>query len=329
MCVIALALEKRPTENMIEAMYEANPSGAGIAWRGTAELTAGKEKGKTVPVVHWKKGLDLDQVKALALEEVALPFCVHFRIPSVGGDTPHLTHPFPIAPDSPCDLEGTTRGFVLFHNGHWSDWKKWGMDLSTSKGEKMPDGRWSDSRAMAWMAAHLGVSWLDFLDEKVIAFGPQDIQVFQGKGFNDGWHQIGGKQDIYVSNRIWENRTHRNYGKGGASGDGACDYPMMRPPASMGGGHHHESANLPLVRQPSSGAEDTSTTEAGVDGAEKTNASGITKGRRIVTPGGVTAGSPFAITLKGFAEGTISRSQFKREMAAFDKARKQIIALQK
>lgn len=190
MCVIALAAKERLTTEQIAKMYGANPHGAGVAWRDGAE-------------VRWKKGLDLEEAIRV-IKDLPMPYVAHFRIPSCGGPSKLLTHPFPIARDVPLALEGSTTGFVLFHNGHWGTWKTTMLDASVRGNGEIPIGKWSDSRAMAWMAAHYGIGMLEFIDEKAIAFGPEQLELFSA----NSWSKVG--DGIWVSNKGWESERIGN-----------------------------------------------------------------------------------------------------------------------
>lgn len=184
MCVIFVSTkDKRVPDEWVRAGYEHNSAGAGIAYRG--------EKG----VVVWKKGMDLGEVRELA-KKVPLPYALHFRIPTCGGSIKKLTHPFPIEVGVPLTLEGRIRGHVLFHNGHWGRWKDYMLESAARGRIKIPNDKWSDSRAMAWMAAHFGLGVLDLIDEKICAFGPEHIEIY-----GTGWVI---KEGIYCSNTHWE-----------------------------------------------------------------------------------------------------------------------------
>lgn len=186
MCVIAVCNDQRLTPEQAAKMWAANKYGGGMAWR---------EKGKVI----WRKGLSLDEIVEL-IQALPLPYVAHFRIPS-GGFSPHnsLTHPFPIQKNVPLELDGSTKGSVLFHNGHWSQWKSTIMDASVRGAYQIPVGKWSDSRAMAWMAAHFGMGMLEFIDEKAVVFGPDELELFQP----GGWSKVG--TGIWVSNNGWAN----------------------------------------------------------------------------------------------------------------------------
>lgn len=177
---------------MVAKMFADNPHGAGIAWR---------VEEKKIPVVAWKKGLEEEEIQEL-VAKLPLPFVAHFRVPSCGGPSELLTHPFPIQKDVPLMLEGTTKGQVLFHNGHWHQYKDRMLEASIRGNNHIPTGRWSDSRAMAWMAAHYGIGMLEFINEKIVVFGPAkgDIELFG----ESGWAKIG--TGIWVSNKGWEHK---------------------------------------------------------------------------------------------------------------------------
>lgn len=182
MCVIFIADKTRPTEEMVEKGYSANPSGAGAAWR---------ENGK----VYWAKGLKLAELQDLALK-VPLPAVFHCRIPTCGGAKDELCHPFPIQRDVPLTLRGVTTGAVLFHNGHWNQWKDRVLNTLERRNKEMPPGRWSDTRAMAFYAAYFGVAALEMMDEKCVAFGPKMCEIY-----GSGWSKV---NDIWCSNTHWD-----------------------------------------------------------------------------------------------------------------------------
>lgn len=176
-------------------MWEANGHGGGVAWRADG-------------LVHWKKGLDLNEMLALN-RTMPLPYVMHFRIPS--GDTSKsqlVCHPFIVSNECPADAyEGTTTDYVLFHNGHWASWKHKVEELArTNQVAKLPTGPWSDSRALAWYSSHLGLGILEFIDEKVICFGPNplDEELF---GKWSVYKPNEGKSGYVVSNEGWVARA--------------------------------------------------------------------------------------------------------------------------
>jgi hypothetical protein len=215
MCVIMIADEVRPSESAIARGFAANPSGAGIAWRDTHEGE---------PVVRWIKGvMNLPDIQDL-VKTTPLPFIVHFRIPTVGGSIPDLTHPFPIHEKTTNSLKGATKGAVLFHNGHWREWQEKMMESAIKGNAKLPVGKWSDSRAMAWIAARHGLGMLEFIanaSNRVVAFGPKGIQIF-----GETWDEVDG---ILVSNKSWCFRAT------GSTTTVHTRSPWTTPPASLAG----------------------------------------------------------------------------------------------
>lgn len=197
MCVIMCAhRDKRISPEWVEGGFQSNPAGAGIAWRDRDT--------KNRPIVRWAKGLDLEQIQEL-VRTLPLPYCAHFRIPTCGGAIKRLTHPFPVEPTVDLALEGSIHGYVMFHNGHWGSWKRDMIETAARKGVKIPGDKWSDSRGMAWMAAHLGVGVLDLIDEKSIAFGINDTEIY-----GSGWTL---KESVWCSNLGFE-RTNTTYRPG-------------------------------------------------------------------------------------------------------------------
>jgi hypothetical protein len=191
MCVIFVSSKQRPSEEMIRKAYDHNGHGGGLAWR---------ENGSVV----WKKGLDLDQMLGYILQDrIPLPFVAHFRIASVGGIKPELTHPFPIMKNIPLELEGKTKGSVLFHNGHVGDWQALCLakTLAMPVNMKVPDGPWSDSRGLAWLNLLHGSNINEFVkDQRVVVFGPERVAIY-----GSGWTQI---ENVWCSNDFfWSKKS--------------------------------------------------------------------------------------------------------------------------
>lgn len=187
MCVIAVCLTSRLTDEQVKAMWAANSFGGGVAWRaidGADEL-----------VTVWEKGLTEDQMRNRN-STVPLPYVLHFRKPSVGtAMTPDGCHPFVIDKRATCDLKGRTTERVLFHNGYWTGWEDYILNM---KGH-ISSGAWSDSRALALRTFRRGLPFLQILDERVVCFGPTDIQMF------GTWKVLPNKGGhILISNNGWE-----------------------------------------------------------------------------------------------------------------------------
>lgn len=196
MCVIFVCESHRPSPDQVKAAFETNAHGAGIAYRGVRKNKDKKEDDK---VVVWKKGLNLEAIQK-EVAEAPLPFIAHFRVESCGGKHLDLTHPFPIHPDVSLALSGSTKGYVLFHNGHFASWKSEMKTLAIQGGGRVqiPSGHWSDTRAMALMAAYCGLGILEGFSEKLVAFGPERYEVFDCNGF----YEI--EKGFWASNRGWE-----------------------------------------------------------------------------------------------------------------------------
>lgn len=206
MCVIVYLDNEaaRPSESVIERMWNQNPDGGGYAHRTEIE---------GVKYVVWGKNISLAEMKVLA-KTMPLPGVLHFRRASSGGKLPELCHPFEISRTTSLDLAGVTTNPVLFHNGDWhSDWKSEVLRCSAAFACPLPDGRaWSDTRAMAFLSSLFSPkAYMDFIGHKGIYFGPNgddDYEIFDGK---DGWKEIDG---MLCSNDYFVNR-----GKGSTSAE--------------------------------------------------------------------------------------------------------------
>lgn len=233
MCILAVADKRRPKDEELEKMHKANGHGGGIAWR---------EGG----YVKWEKGLTLDEMKVLCAN-APLPFVFHFRIASCGGQTKELTHPFPVEKEMRTDLSGQIKGYVLFHNGHWSAYKDKGLDATIKNRVRVPDGDWSDTRVMAWLAHLHGPNILRLIDEKVVLFGLDKIQVFH----QEGWTRV---DDLLVSNQAWCH-VYTGSGYGGPYGGNSrivdnfpCTYGNCKNPRVGGTIYCEEHVGLCSVK---------------------------------------------------------------------------------
>lgn len=151
MCVIYACYESLPDRKSLEDGYSSNKDGAGVAWYSVAEKT-----------FRFQKGLsDVDDVERVLKDEVKgqLPAIIHFRFGTVGETLPQLTHPFPINEDADLNLTGKAPE-LLFHNGGWTEWQHVLKEIAYRQIHKVPLGPWSDSRAIAYAAYHLGPGFL-------------------------------------------------------------------------------------------------------------------------------------------------------------------------
>lgn len=192
MCVLWTCFSKLPSEEDIRDGFFLNSDGAGIAW-----FTPKKR-------VHWIKGLQTPEDLLKALEGKPLPLIIHCRMASAGGKDMRLTHPFPVnAAAKPLTLEGETAS-ALAHNGHWGEWEselKRAVYLSTT-GLKLPEGPWSDTRAMAWLAAHFGLGMLDTFPGKLALMHKGEIYLYGNYWHKDDWEKDGYCQSSSVTRHV-------------------------------------------------------------------------------------------------------------------------------
>lgn len=231
MCVVLIADKLPLEEEHVESSFHSNDHGAGVAWR---------EGGR----VHWKKGImELGEVQDL-IKKLPLPYVAHFRIASVGGKSKALCHPFTIDKDASVEPEGSTKGEVLFHNGHWGEWRRELKEAASHFKIRLPRGKWSDTRAMAFVTHAYGDGYLDLIEgEKVCVFGPDRIQIF-GTWQWDPEAKIWASNGAYKSSyKNWTKVTDRrppvdpqNPGMTGTTGAGSSKHGYhTTPPASLPG----------------------------------------------------------------------------------------------
>lgn len=181
MCVILHCETSKPSLHILERCHTANPDGIGIAWK----------KGKQI---HWLKGLTLYALYHKTLE-LPLPYVIHFRLATVGKGI-GLCHPFPLTEDVSTELQGKADS-VLFHNGHYAEWRDRCFDLLTHNSNlRLPKGELSDTRAIAWMVKILGLDILQLLTDRFIVFSAKAGIVKYGTFINNS--------GIYFSNMIWK-----------------------------------------------------------------------------------------------------------------------------
>lgn len=178
MCVLYACQTKVPDERELESGHWSNDDGAGVAWI---------EKDH----VRWEKGIDDDKgvIKLLKNTKIKPPLIIHFRTASCGGPLKELTHPFPLVEGVPTDLSGTAPS-VLFHNGHWQPWEDKYMDFVLSNGEEIPDGPFSDTRAIAHMMLKCGFNLGRIIPGK-FALLDKDGLYCHGKN----WHDVDEKEE--------------------------------------------------------------------------------------------------------------------------------------
>jgi hypothetical protein len=214
MCVI-VAVDKdgqRPTPDHVDAFWEKNPEGAGIAWLDGKKAV-------------FQKGLTLGEIQDL-IKAAPLPFVAHFRIATCGGVLKRLTHPFIISEDSPLTLKGSSSDPLLFHNGAWHGWEKRAVEICTFSGWKLPDGPWTDSRLMAWFAAHTGLGILELIvgsdKQRLAILNPQKQKLdLIGEWTED---KVG---KFWVSNELWTTEYWKR--RGGKKAQKAAEVDQANP----------------------------------------------------------------------------------------------------
>jgi len=183
MCCIAVCQKKRLTPELLKDMYDTNNHGVGIAWI---------KKGKVI----WRKGNNIKQIEILC-GKVPLPYIVHTRMASIGGQSVALAHPFPIERKPALSLHGTAHR-VLMHNGHIIHWDELmavvSPEVDTSK------GNWSDSRAVAHLIACNGTRILNFFKggNRFVVLSAKDILIV------GNWHE---KDDYQFSTLPYKRTT--------------------------------------------------------------------------------------------------------------------------
>lgn len=232
MCVALICDTKRPSEEMVEAAWRTNSDGGGVAWR---------EGG----FVHWEKGLNLVEMKERCAR-LPIPFVAHFRIASSGPKKDTFCHPFPVDKNVSLATKGKTKGFVLFHNGTWGGWRQFLLDSIRFKPFRLPAGKWNDTRALAWIAAHHGVRALELIDEKTAVFGPEkgDLEIFGQMGGASGWSLV---EEVWASNTFFQHNIRR--GAGFTSGSSAGYHTTTPASLSQGTpGAIGTAVNYPLAQ---------------------------------------------------------------------------------
>lgn len=199
MCVIAVCETQRPDLKTLLKCETENPHGGGIAWR---------ENG----VVKFKKGIDAKEILTIS-NRVELPFVIHFRIATAGGQSPKMCHPFPIG--GSVKMHGNANA-VLFHNGHWGDWEDVFLHaLVAGPNRRLPLDDISDTRALSMMIGWYGKNLLKLIKgQRFVYFSPSELET------HGHWTTING---IHYSNTHWNTNYNWRTGNWG-DGDWACGY---------------------------------------------------------------------------------------------------------
>lgn len=181
MCVILHCKTARPTIEVLNHCERANGHGGGVAW-----LEGGK--------VTYRKGLTAAEIFAL-VPNLPLPFVIHFRQASVGEKSKLLCHPFVVNRFATTKETGTADR-VLFHNGHWSEWRNWCLNYALQSRGRVPFGSWSDTRGLAWAIYHKGEGMLNLVPGKYCIVARTGV-----RQYGEGWTEDNG---IFYSNTTWK-----------------------------------------------------------------------------------------------------------------------------
>lgn len=190
MCVIICLDEGKPKEQMLKDAELTNRDGGGVAWVGN--------NGK----VNFIKGISAQAMyKLFEVGTIKAPAIIHFRIGTVGENSTELCHPFIVSKKSEIKTCGQTDK-VLFHNGHWQEYKTHARKVSQKHGFKMPKGpHISDSRMMAYIAHFEGEEELAKMatGQKIAILTKDGI-----KRLGTGWPKVEG---LHCSNNLFDRST--------------------------------------------------------------------------------------------------------------------------
>lgn len=103
---------KAPSIETLKKCWDANPHGAGLAWRTSGKFPIHIEKG----FMKWE---DFESYwKSMSLENYDSDMFIHFRITTHGGTSAGNTHPFPIVDnDELLKTHSVSCKYTMMHNG--------------------------------------------------------------------------------------------------------------------------------------------------------------------------------------------------------------------
>lgn len=171
MCVIMVCTESKPSYNDLLHATLQNDDGIGIMYYDRKFKTA-----------KWEKGLMLPELKKI-LKHLQLPYAIHFRFATSGSVGPELTHPFPIEAGVSLALKGRGQR-LLMHNGCYNTWQSDSRIAALSYKVDIPQGVWSDTRALAWLGHLAGLDFYNFTPDRVVILDAATVQFFF---YGDGW----------------------------------------------------------------------------------------------------------------------------------------------
>jgi hypothetical protein len=190
MCLLAVAKDRKMTDDEIINSNNSNPHGIGVGW---IEPVTRK--------VCYRKGMSLIEFQEFYKDFDITPHVVHFRYSSIGGICPELTHPFIVSPKSSLQISYRGSKSILFHNGHYSGWKDDLLQTCRGSGTPIPSGRMSDTRALAVVVSVLSENYLEYIDGKYAIISHDGIKKYGEFILSDG---------IYFSNSSYKSCLIRN-----------------------------------------------------------------------------------------------------------------------
>ena len=216
-----------------------------------------------------------------------------------------MCHPFPVSSDASVATTGKTQGSVLFHNGTWHRWRDLVLEAAIRLSVKIPAGKWSDTRGLAWLTSYYDLGFLEVVDQKTAVLSPTELDLY-----GVGWEAIGESQGILASNRHFEFKTHNTGYYSGYTGPVPCKNPTCPRRSGLdkdGWCAEHAPERKPLVVVGELEADESVEEDA--------------KFLEIVAGmGGVSASeTPFMKALRLFKDGKISKRQFKKAKRAIDR----------
>lgn len=189
MCVLTIAVEKKPSLEMLRKMSNLNCDGFGIAWffKGSA---------------HFKKGITDVNLMYDFTQRLSLPYVLHARLASHGGKDNLLTHPFIVGENSPLVTEGEGEK-LLFHNGTFADWRVCLKASGIYYDEKEP---MSDTRALSMIIRNGNERFLHSIGGKFVLVDASKEKFFMYGGLD--WDE---EEGMWFSNKYWKYRGNCNY----------------------------------------------------------------------------------------------------------------------
>jgi len=178
-------------------MAESNNDGIGIAWRD--------KRSKII----FQRGIKLSNAITILkmIEANKFSYILHFRIATVGGVLRRLCHPFPVTTNQQLLFAKSGEvDYVLAHNGHWNQWDQ---DNATPP-FKSRQGPWSDSAALAYIAAKTGTIWIPSGNRICTLHSKDGLKIMDTPHSGTWTHKDG----YHLSNNYWDRSSRGNVGYG-------------------------------------------------------------------------------------------------------------------